>query len=150
MAFKLSFSRFRTSAGSKSLILMTLAGLAVGAAIDKSVTLIDKTSDGTAAAPLALDPSKNPLTGSSIWITFAILQLALLTQPVGSLVYTGRMSILWRMSPVIAAYEGLLIVFYLLFQRWGGRTGGYREMASTLLYIRGLPVSYYEIREGMI
>lgn len=123
---------------SKTLLIVGLVGMALGAALRTS------TVPPSSVPPYQLEWSAEPLTGLNIFVTFVALQVILaFCQPKGSLLCSKVSSWLWRMSPFTASYEAFMLIV-LVPMLMKESNAGIRETASTLLYMRGLPAERWD------
>jgi hypothetical protein len=95
-----------------------------------------------------------PLTRANVIGMFLTLQFVLLTQPCGSLLFRGISGFFWRMNPIAALVEALLILYLLLKSVWDHRSSKRRSpwsprehlkrhklqiVAASLLLLRAAP-----------
>ncbi|KAK6333825.1 hypothetical protein TWF730_004008 [Orbilia blumenaviensis] len=96
---------------------------------------------------LVTDPDP-PNPGSTfgqgnLFSTLTLFQILLLTQPRGSLLYPGRGWLSYRLSPVLAAYEALIILYFLFIPSKRSTeppVASYSLKAIGILYLRTLPL----------
>ncbi|KAK6509824.1 hypothetical protein TWF481_004553 [Arthrobotrys musiformis] len=94
-------------------------------------------------------PAGNTFKRSNLLSTLLLFSIALFSQPRGSLFFPGGGGLFWRLSPILAACEALLILYLLAINK-NSMKYSIKLKAAAILYLRNLPHSKLEITKNSI